>query len=133
MDFRRRLSGQTTAPKSFDDWQDWKDVTGFMDFPNGIPPRGLKKVVANNLFTVQIYSKDSRWGELTQLVIRRVDGNEVRDNEVLVRIKDELVGSEYEACEHLPSIDKKLPISNQLRILWVMPIGFNFPFNYGTT
>ncbi len=133
MNFKERLAGkrEMARPKSFDDWQDWRDVTGLMDFPNGVPPRGLMKVVANNLFTVQMYGKDSRWGQLVQLVVRRIDGNEIRDNEVLIRIKDELCDATLEAVEHLPAKASGLPISNQLRIIWVMPPGFALPFNYG--
>ncbi len=131
MSFKDRLAGRT--PKSFNDWKPWQDVTGFMEFPNGTPPRGLMKVVANNLFTVQMYGKDSRWGDLVQLVVRRIDGNEIRDNEVLIRIKDELTDPSLEAVEHLPAHHLKLPISNQLRIVWVMPPGFSLPFSYGVT
>jgi hypothetical protein len=109
-------------------WGEWRRVSTDSKLHFGIvPPRGLKKFVANDRFSVQIYEHQTRWGEVLQLLIRPNNGKPVRSWTEFQRIKNELVGSDRLAIEVFPP-DSELVDEVNCYHLWVLPQGFELPF-----
>jgi hypothetical protein len=81
----------------------------------------------NDLYSVQIFPRETNWGEVTQLLIRRHDGKPNIPWAHKQRIKTELVGPERTAVEVFPS---ELDLVDQAHCyhLWVLPEGMDLPF-----
>lgn len=67
---------------------------------------------------------------MQHLSIKRLDKAPIRDWRDLQRVKNELVGAEFEAVEIYPAESRKVDTSNQYH-LWVFPEGHRLPFGFG--
>lgn len=94
-----------------------------------IPPS--IQVWKNNIYTVNMEEGVARapYGRITWLSIKRNDREVIHDWRELQRIKNEICGTDREAVEIYPREDRLVDTSNQFH-LWVMPLGFVFPFGY---
>lgn len=87
----------------------------------------LKRVCLNLVYSVQFFERDSAWGVIDHLLIRRHDGGNDLPWAHAQRIKDELCGPERVAVEVFPPTSQLVDDAN-CRHLWVLPEGFQLPF-----
>lgn len=87
----------------------------------------LKRACLNNVYSVQFFERDSIWGLIDHLLLRRHDEGLAFPWADLQRIKDELCGPERVAVEVFPPQAQLVDDAN-CRHLWVLPIGFVLPF-----
>ena len=66
--------------------------------------------------------------ELVHLSIKRLDVEAIHDWRELQRIKNELVGPEFEAIELYPAESRLLDTANQYHLWVAITPGFKFPF-----
>lgn len=91
------------------------------------PPGGT---VANSRYIVNLYQYDTpRVGIVTQLAIRRVDGGEVQSWDDIQRVKNEVLGTDVEACEIYPAEVRRVA-SGRRHYLWCLPAKQAFPFGF---
>jgi hypothetical protein len=88
----------------------------------------------NNIYLVQVRkvqnSAVAEHGYMYHLSIRRNDRRLVRDWRHLQRIKNELLGPDYEAVELFPSEDRRVDYADQWH-LWALPTPeMRFPVGY---
>lgn len=110
------------------DWGKWieKDVHSKVHL--GIePPKGLKRFVANDRYSVQFYEWRTDWGLVIHLLIRQHDQKPVRSWAHMQQIKNELVGCDRVAVEVFPAEQDLVDEANCYH-LWVLPEGFKLPF-----
>jgi hypothetical protein len=81
----------------------------------------------NNVYSVQLYRRETAHGDVTQLVVRRHDEEPVKGWDDLQRVKNELVGEERTAIEIYPPEDEVVDQA-PLRHLFVLPRGQSAPF-----
>lgn len=67
---------------------------------------------------------------MIHMSIRRLDRGPIHDWRDLQRIKNELVGPEYEAVELYPAESRLVDTSNQYSLWVVMDITYRFPFGW---
>ena len=79
------------------------------------------------LYSVQVYERDTAWGTVLHLSIRRHDGKTDVPWSHKQRIKDQLVGRHRTAIEVFPAAAELTDDAN-LYHLWVLPEGFELPF-----
>jgi hypothetical protein len=92
------------------------------------PLTGMVAFWKNNVYSVQVYHQDvPGLGQVQQLCIRKHDGKARVPWADKQRIKDELVGQDYTAIEVFPTA-ANLVDEADLYHLWVMPLGYEFPF-----
>ena len=91
------------------------------------PMAGLTKACLNLVYSVQFFERDSTWGTIDHLLLRRHDGGLIFPWSDLQRIKDELCGAERVAVEVFPLRSQLVDDAN-CRHLWVLPEGFHLPF-----
>jgi hypothetical protein len=108
-----------------DAWSEWEWRDHLAD--HDLAPNGLTKCCLNNRYSIQFYQKNTEWGLIDHLIIRRHDEKPVRSWIDLQRIKNELVGSDRTAVEVFPAEDDLVDQAN-LYHLWVLPEGFKLPF-----
>lgn len=84
-------------------------------------------VWSNNRYVVLQYERQSEWGEITHLAIRRLDGNVTRSWADLQRIKNELTGAERTAVEVFPPESELLDGADMFH-LFVLEEGRGLPF-----
>lgn len=84
----------------------------------------------NNLYAVWISTVQTEWGPVDHLWIRRHDGRAVHSWPDFQRIKREVLvsGSDRVAVEVYPAEADLVDQANMYH-LWVLPIGFAFPFS----
>ena len=85
----------------------------------------VEHIYANSRFEVHTYTVKTPIGGVTQLVIARHNHIEEITWNDCNRVKFELFGDEAEAVEIYP---KGIVPSMKIRILWVLPAGYEFPF-----
>ena len=84
------------------------------------------QVFVNDIYRVQV----RREPPIVQLSICRIDGEPCKDWRHFQQIKNELVGSEFEAVELFPAESRLVDMDNEYH-LWVnTETGFRFPFGY---
>lgn len=109
-------------------WEDWTDRTrNSFAFQQAKTLKNLERFWKNGLYTVQQFTKDSDWGPVIHLLVRRNDEGAVHSWADLQRIKDELVGPSRTAIEVYPA---RIELVDQANIyhLWVLPEGMRLPF-----
>jgi hypothetical protein len=79
------------------------------------------------VYSCQLYRRQTEWGEVTHIAIRRHDGGTSIPWADKQRIKDDLVGPERLAIEVFPPRDELDDAANMYH-LWVLPAGFELPF-----
>lgn len=79
----------------------------------------------NSRYIVSIHRRDT----FSQLSIKRVDKTIARDWRDLQRIKNELMGPEYEAVEIFPAESRRVDTADQT-FLWVLPAGKHVPTGF---
>jgi hypothetical protein len=83
-------------------------------------------IYTNEIYQVMI----ERNSPLIHMCIRRLDGRPCKDWSDHQRIKNELIGPEYEAVELFPAESRLIDTTNEYH-LWVHPNpGFRFPFGF---
>lgn len=93
---------------------------------------GTDEIHVNNIYQVYVYRniKAEGWPELIWLSIKRKDKEPIHDWRHLQRIKNEILGAEYEAIELYPAESRLVDTANQYH-LWVMAEkGLRFPFGW---
>ena len=80
----------------------------------------------NNIVSVQVYLRDTPWGFVRHLAVRRHDGKEVAGWDLLQRVKNEVVGPDWLALEVYPAEADVLDQA-PMRHLFVVPSGFVVP------
>jgi hypothetical protein len=95
------------------------------DIPNGFV------YLRNNHYTVCVTGCAAKepYGRVLWLSIKRNDRKVIRDWRDLQRIKNMVVGPEFEAVEIFPKESRLVDTSNQFH-LWVFLDGYTFPFGY---
>ena len=79
------------------------------------------------LYVVLVYTRETAWGEVTHLAIRRCDEKPEIPWRDMQRIKSELVGPERLGFEVFPPESAVMDQANMYH-LWVLPEGFVVPF-----
>lgn len=69
--------------------------------------------------------------DLIHLSVKRTDQTPIRDWRVLQRIKDEILGPQYEAVELFPADERLVDSSNQYHLWALDDPTYRFPFGYG--
>jgi len=108
-----------------DSWTEWEWRNHLSD--HELAPVGLIKCCLNNKYSIQFYQKDTEWGIIDHIIIRRHDEKPVRSWYDLQRIKNELVGASRTAIEVFPA-EEDLVDQAHLYHLWVLPEDFKIPF-----
>lgn len=119
----KRKQGRT-RPREWSDWEDGTPIVG--DEP-------VERVARNTLYTVivrRLTSNTEAWPDMIWLSIKRNDRGTVRDWRHLQRIKDELVGAEYEGMEMYPAAERLVDTSNQYHLFVVDDPTFRWPWGY---
>jgi hypothetical protein len=108
-------------------WTDFEPCDGGI-FGDGrvVGVKGSCRMYVNSRYTVSVFRPDGR--DVWHLSIKRNDGAAVRDWRDFQRIKNELLGDEYEACELYPAEARLVDGANQYH-LWA--IHGQFPFGFG--
>jgi hypothetical protein len=88
---------------------------------------GMKRACLNAVYSVQFFERESRWGVIDHLLIRRHDGKSDIPWLHMQRIKDDLCGAERVAVEVFPPVSQLVDDAN-CRHIWCLPGGFELPF-----
>ena len=80
----------------------------------------------NNVVAVQTYNRDTAWGRVLHLAVRRHDETEIVGWDLLQRVKNEVVGEDRVALEVYPRATELLDLA-PMRHLFVLPEGFEMP------
>ncbi len=91
-------------------------------------PSFVTEAWKNNHYVVQASPRETAWGEVVCLMIRRNDAAPIRSWVEMQRIKNSLVGPERVAVEVYPAESKLIDAANMYH-LWVLPAGFQLPFS----
>lgn len=83
------------------------------------------------IYSCQLYRRDTAWGEVIHIAIRRHDGGTSLPWADKQKIKDDLVGAERVAVEVFPPRSELDDAANMYH-LWVLPEGFELPFRLET-
>mgnify|MGYP003626764078 CR=1 FL=1 len=101
----------------------------------------------NNLYIVQVYRKDmvlchsilnvgtednpyEDWPEMIHLSIKRIDREPIMDWRHLQRIKNEILGEDYEAVQLFPKTERLVDTSNQYHLWAIADPKMVWPFGY---
>jgi hypothetical protein len=88
------------------------------------------RAFANNLYKVEIFSTPAAGPDFIHLGISRHDGGTCKEWRDIQRIKNEIVGPEYEAIELFPAESRLVDAGDQYH-LWVhKDPGFRFPVGW---
>lgn len=82
------------------------------------------QVWVSPLYVVQVYERETAWGTVLHLAIRRCDDRPEMPWRDMQRIKNELVGPERLGVEVFPPESAVMDMYH----LWVLPEGFHLPF-----
>lgn len=96
------------------------------------PLRGVESVWLNNRYQVEVSRLKSNVADMpdmTCLSIKHLDKSVVRDWRDLQRIKNEILGPEWEGVELFPAESRLVDTSNQYW-LWCVPPPMTFPFGF---
>ena len=80
----------------------------------------------NNVVSVQVYRRDTGWGLVTHLAVRRHDEQEIAGWDLLQRVKNEVAGENAIAVEVYPKKSELKDLA-PMRHLFVLPVGFVLP------
>lgn len=126
---QRRASianGRRMMKQGWTAWEDWTDR--YLTMPTYVRrPNGIEKFWKNSLYTVQLFTKPSEWGDIKLLMVRRNDEGPIRSWSDMQRVKNELAGEDRIAVEVYPKEADLIDQANMYH-LWVLPEGFNLPF-----
>lgn len=113
-----------TKPREWGEWQELPAVIG---------GEKVERVVQNNLYHVIVRRQkdlNGNWPDMLWLSIRRTDKKVVRDWRHLQRIKNELVGENYEGMEMFPAEERLVDAANQYHLFVVDERKFRWPWGY---
>lgn len=130
------MAKKTKPPKTLDG----RPQPAWTPFAEGTLPEGVaSKLVqgepgylgtyVNSRYQVQMRTQETPLGEVLWLAIVRRDRRPMHDWREMQRIKNELAGPEREAVEMYPAESRLVDSNNQYH-LFVLPLGFCFPFGY---
>jgi hypothetical protein len=91
----------------------------------------LQRFIYNNVYSVQFVAKNTDWGVLTRLLIRRNDTSTNVSWKDKQRIKNELVGEDAIALEVFPPVEDLFDDAN-IYHLWIIPKEINLPILLGS-
>jgi hypothetical protein len=108
-------------------WTAWERGT----LPAGPGNDNPLAVFVNSRYQVNVYRVDGGpvFGDVAWLSIKTRDKQPRHDWRDMQRIKNEIIGPEYDAVEIYPSEDKLVDAANQYH-LWVFVNGFRLPFGF---
>lgn len=110
-------------------WTEWKEIAVTDEIRNSSPHmEHVEHIYANSRFEVNTYTVKTAIGGVTQVVIARHHHLEAIDWNEAMRVKTELFGGDAEAVEIYP---KGIVPGMKVRILWVLPAGYELPFGLG--
>lgn len=91
------------------------------------------QIYQNGLYEVWLRNMPARgqFPPVVHLSVKRRDKSAIRDWRHMQRIKNELVGPEYEAVELYPADDRVVDSANQYHLWVVLDKTFRFPFGFG--
>lgn len=122
-----RRSALAVRRRSNDPWR-WEDRSDLV--AQGSPVLGwgrFSRATANGLYSVQVYERETGWGQVDHLAIRRHDNGTALPWADLQRIKDDLAGPDRLAIEVFPPAGQLVDEANLFH-LWILPRGFVLPF-----
>jgi hypothetical protein len=126
---KKRLSEKAEmkrmAKKPFGPWE--KRDVALVDPMRPRGPRWREDCYVNNRYSVQLSDRETTWGPVIQLWIRRHDDKMPRSWSDLQRIKNEIIGEDRVAVEVFPE-NFHVHDSANMAHLWVLPKGFILPF-----
>lgn len=110
-------------------WGDWRDV------PRGETTREeVHRIVENDRYQVHmsrmVANPETGWPDMIWLSIKRLDQKPVHDWRDLQRIKNELVGGEYEGMEIYPAEERLVDSANQYHLWIVEDPSFRWPWGF---
>jgi hypothetical protein len=79
-------------------------------------------------YLVLVFGRDTEWGEVTHLAIRRADESTDISWSAKQAIKDRVVGPSRTAVEVFPAASELVNQANMYH-LWVLPSGMSLPFS----
>jgi hypothetical protein len=91
----------------------------------------FRGVFINSRYQVSLYEYNSPWGPLIWLAIINKDRSARHDWRDFQRIKNELVGPDFEAMEMYPAETRLVDTNNQFH-MFVLPKGKTFPIGFAT-
>lgn len=106
----------------------WSPFEDWTEKALGMGHSKIYKFFKNNIYTVQLFKKETGWGVVDHLMCRRNDESAVHSWQELQRIKNEVMGEHRTAVEVYPSIEKLVDDAN-IYHLFVLHEGFNLPFS----
>lgn len=95
--------------------------------PHASPPSGMSACCLNNVYSVLFFVKETEWGAIDHLMIRRHDEGAMVPWADMQRIKNELLGAERLGIQVYPPESKLVDEAN-IYHLWVLPPGAELPF-----
>lgn len=114
-----------TAPRQWGEWVDTDPI---------VAGEKVHRVVHNDLYMVivrlLINSGEAAWPDMIWLSIRRNDRATIRDWRHLQRIKNELVGEEFEGMEMYPAEERLVDAANSFHLFVVDDPTFRWPWGY---
>lgn len=93
----------------------------------GIYLPGERRIFFDKIYMVEVMERQSKWGRLTLLAIRRRDGAEIHDWQRFQKIKNDIAGEHRVAIEIYPSELDLVEVPSTY-YLWVLPEDFQLPF-----
>lgn len=95
--------------------------------------RRADAVWLNNIYQVLVYKniiKGDSWPQMHWLSIKRLDKGWIHDWREFQRIKNDLIGDEFEAVELYPAESRKVDTANQYHLFVLANTKQWFPFGY---
>lgn len=94
----------------------------------GVPmPPWLEDVWMDDKVMVMTTTRQTEWGKVLHLIVRRHDLQPVRSWSTMQRVKNAVAGPDRTAVEVYPAEGELVDDAN-LYHLWVLPEGFDLPF-----
>lgn len=109
-------------------WTEFEEAEVRRDDPMVAWAFHAEKLFLNSRYQVAIRSAETPSGKMFHLSIKRIDKQPMREWRDLQRIKNELIGEEFEAVEVFPKESQLVDTSNQYH-LWAFPDA-TFPFAF---
>lgn len=108
------------------EWGAWEWRNHLAGHPLAV--NGMFACCLNKVYSVQFFRHETDWGEVLHLMVRRHDGQTVRNWYDLQVIKDDLVAPERTAIEVFPPASELVDVA-PIYHLWVLPEDMHLPFS----
>ena len=125
--------GMEPSPVEWTEWQQAELHEEMIEKLRKLGARQADEVWINNIYQVLVYRniiKGETWPQMHWLSIKRLDKGWIHDWREFQRIKNDIIGAEYEAVELYPAESRKVDTSNQYHLFVLADTRQRFPFGY---